>query len=406
MKLSGSQFQPWDSFDLEIEGLTVLVGPSNRGKSALFRALKGILRNDLPDNYVRNGQEEPMSVTLNVEGHSIEATRKRGGTVKYVVDGKKFSSLGGKTPEELKDLGFGDIKIGEYTIDPIFSSQNKAQFLIDSDRWKGTELNAIIGSFSNTEKLDSGKKEANLRISQRKSEASTLASEIRSAEERTTKILEINGETILIREIVSELEKGIRADELILGQVGSYLYHQARLRPLQAILDTLEVPSLDDISVLFTKANYAEQAGDSFLYSRFLKKLEIALSQLAEDWSSLKIVYKQKESFIEILSLREATEKSLKEYADGLLVVLNKIETQLTEAKTLDSSITQLTLAIFSKKAVNNLNSLITEEDKKLEEALEQVEDLRQELANHEAAEKAKQALCPKCGKTMEHVCQ
>jgi len=45
IKLSGKNFQSWDAFDLTLAGLTVLTGPSDTGKSAIFRALKGVLRN-------------------------------------------------------------------------------------------------------------------------------------------------------------------------------------------------------------------------------------------------------------------------------------------------------------------------------------------------------------------------
>src|ERR1700739_652878 len=136
MKLSGKNFQPWANFEMDIEGLTVLVGPSNQGKSSLFRALQGIVRNDLPEEFVRNDQDDPMEVGLEVDGLSIKAARAVGKSTKYEVGTKKYSSLNGKIPEEVEKLKFGIVKIGDVEVDPIFAEQNKAQFLIDSDRWK------------------------------------------------------------------------------------------------------------------------------------------------------------------------------------------------------------------------------------------------------------------------------
>ena len=135
MKFEGKNFQPWEAFSLEIDKLTVIVGPSNKGKSSLFRALRGLLRNDLPEEYIRNKQTEPMEVSVNVDGHLIEASRKKGGSTTYTIDhGTPYTSLNRKIPDEVVALKFGEVKIGDYSIDPIFAEQNRAQFLIDSDR--------------------------------------------------------------------------------------------------------------------------------------------------------------------------------------------------------------------------------------------------------------------------------
>jgi energy-coupling factor transporter ATP-binding protein EcfA2 len=405
MRLKGKNFQPWAEFDLEIDGLTVLVGPSNKGKSSLFRALKGILRNDIPEGFIRNNQEEPLEIELEVDGHNIKVTRKRGGSTKYVLDGKTYTSLGGKVPDEIEKLKYGEMKIGDYRVDPIFAKQNKAQFLIDDDQWKPQELNAILGAFSSTEKLDAGKKEANLRITQRKSEANTLASEIRSAEERSASLLDITGKATVIADAILALERGIRDDETTVGQLDAVLYHQARLQPLQEILDTLVLPDLTEAGTLLQVVEGLEAAGQALMASRFLRRVEAALDSVSAAWDDLMVPYKQNKNVGELLVLLDKARVYRTEYSDRLTSIIEQAETQLTEVKVLNSSIAYLAVAATARQAHENLTSQLTELASQLEVAEAELETVRQEFAANEA-KKIKSGACPKCGKSMEHVCQ
>jgi energy-coupling factor transporter ATP-binding protein EcfA2 len=395
MRLKGKNFQPWAEFDLEIDGLTVLVGPSNKGKSALFRALKGVLRNEIPAEFVRNGQEDPLEIELEVDGHHIKATRSRKGTTKYEVDGKKFTSLGGKIPDEIEKLKFGEVHIGDYSLDPIFAGQNKAQFLIDSDRWKPNELNAILGAFSNTEKLDAGKKEANLRISQRKSEASTLATEIRGAEER----------------LIQATEKQVRAQEVAAAQIGSALFHRGRYEPLQEILDSLTLPDLTDLFTLLRKAQSSVEAAVGAERDRFYRTLVTAQDDVVAGWTALVTKHKTIKAVTDLIELRD--KPSAQGYIDKLEATQARIDTDFVEAKSLNARIAQLAEAAATCERSEKLTSELEGADNELAEAeveLEQVRALHaSEVARKEAEVARKEAaskLCPKCGKTLEHVCQ
>jgi len=167
IKLSGKNFQSWDAFDLTLAGLTVLTGPSDTGKSAIFRALKGVLRNELPIDWIRNDQDESLEVRLELDNHIVTVKRPLKGSTTYTIDDKVFAKLAGAIPDKVKELKFGDVVIGEYDVDPIFGRQNSPQFLIDPDTFKPPEVNAILGAFGGTEKLEHGKKEANLRKTQK-----------------------------------------------------------------------------------------------------------------------------------------------------------------------------------------------------------------------------------------------
>lgn len=399
MQLSVKNFQSWASATINIDGLTVLVGPSNLGKSSLFRALKGVLRNEIPDGFIRNNQDDPLEIELEVDGHHIKASRKRGSSTKYILDGKTYTSLGGKVPEEIENLKYGEMKIGDYKVDPIFAKQNKAQFLIDDDQWKPQELNAILGAFSRTEKLDSGKKEANLRITQRKSEASTLASEIRSAEERSGSLLEITGGLTVIADAIGALERGVLGDETVVGQLGAVLYHQSRLQPLQEILDTLTIPDFTEAINLLQIVERLEIAISSLLMSKFLRSFESELDLITTKWSDLTMIYKQRNGVAALLVLLDRAAVYCTEYIDQLSLTIEQAETQLTEAKVLNDSIAYLASAISSLPAYESFTLQLSELNSSLEIAEEELETIRREYAEVEAKKKAKQTkVCPTCG--------
>ena len=62
-KLSAKNFQSWRDFSLPMTGFTVIIGPSDRGKSAIIRALRGVLRNQVGANHITYGEKD-VSVSL------------------------------------------------------------------------------------------------------------------------------------------------------------------------------------------------------------------------------------------------------------------------------------------------------------------------------------------------------
>ena len=130
------------------DGLTVLTGPNNCGKSAIVAALQTLATNGRTKHVTRHG-EKIASVTVETdEGDCVQWERK-GNTVKYVINGEDIHRVGQNTPEELHDvlkldrvdLGTGntadryDIHFGEQK-SPVFllgdSGRRAAQFFASS----------------------------------------------------------------------------------------------------------------------------------------------------------------------------------------------------------------------------------------------------------------------------------
>jgi energy-coupling factor transporter ATP-binding protein EcfA2 len=131
------------TFEL-VDGLNVIVGENNCGKSAIVAALEALCENERGDYMVRHGQSECVVRVETAEGHSVEWRRKKK-TVSYVINDEPIHRLGGGVPDELHDFlklplvqaepDDFNIHFGEQK-EPIFllnqSASRRAQFFASS----------------------------------------------------------------------------------------------------------------------------------------------------------------------------------------------------------------------------------------------------------------------------------
>jgi len=185
-RLVGRDFQSWKHFDLNVNGFTIIVGSSNRGKSAIVRSLRGILRNQVQDAFIRHGQKA-VELKLEVE-NGPTAVLTRGKTTTYKVNGEDFAKLNGDVPQLIKELKLGEITIGSAKLDPTFAGQFDSQFMMNLSP---SELNSVFGLFSNTEQLNQGKKAINLNNTEINSQAKMLALEVQVGHTKIAAIEEI-----------------------------------------------------------------------------------------------------------------------------------------------------------------------------------------------------------------------
>jgi exonuclease SbcC len=397
MKFSGKNFQPWPEFDLDISGLTILIGPSNEGKSSIYRALKGILRNEIQPAHIRDPKNEPLELTIEVNGYTVSARRSKKGSVHYVVNHpsfdkpKEYAKLDEDVPPEIKDWKFGEIEIGEFSFDPIFGDQNKAQFLIDPTAFKPGPINAILGAFGGTEKLEAGKKEANLRKTQKDGEARMLAGQIREAEERKAKLdgMIVQGEEI------SKSVKGLE-DEITLLEEESFWYGEAltarrKLAPLQEIGDALILPDITGIEQLQQQAQYLEQAAESSAFARWLDKPLRAITDITAPWAECVALWKQVRAISDTASL-EGSEVDV-----AGLKALSELNTQFNDLLVLQSSIRHLDTATLLRRELKESAASLADIESQLAAVHEELAALQAE---------ARKGMCEKCGKPLEHICQ
>lgn len=159
-RLVVSNFQSLESADIELGPFTVIVGPSNSGKSALLRALKAVVRNVNSPSSVKVGK---TSFTSQVTFGGIDVAIERGksqSTYRVILpDGQEevFTKSGRTVPDEVqKMLGLPTPDGPDLT----FSSQIDPPFLLSET---GTVAAKMLGDLTNVSKLHAAAREANRR---------------------------------------------------------------------------------------------------------------------------------------------------------------------------------------------------------------------------------------------------
>ena len=391
---------------MDISGLTIVIGPSNEGKSSIYRALLGIIRNELDVAYIRDPKDEPLELTLEHNGHTVVATRAKRGSVTYRIGEDKFSSLDGDIPEIVKKFNLGEIRIGDFTFDPIFASQNRPQFLIDNKTYKPSEINAILGAFGGTEKLEAGKKQANLLKTQKDGEARVLAAQIRNSEERKAKLEKMSTKAHELAEELQALESAARHLETESYWLVECVAHCLRLEPLQRIVEALILPDTTGVEQLQQLALHAERAAFTQKFAQWMNKPLQAIEAATEKWNEIYALWKQ------IKALSETAELIESQFDAGDLATF-RTEISVNELTQLQNSITFLENAATLRRELKETAGKLAEIDEQLSAAQSDLASTQKAL--HDAALDAERkraedltsrGLCPKCGKPLEHTCQ
>lgn len=137
------------------EGVTVLAGPNNCGKSAVVSALETVCFNAGGDYMVRHGEKEARVIVETTDGHTVVWQRK-GDAVSYVIDGREVGRLRGGVPEDLQRIlrlpkvRPPDAKTAGDAFDVHIGRQKSPIFLLDESRGRQA---TFFASSSDAEKL-------------------------------------------------------------------------------------------------------------------------------------------------------------------------------------------------------------------------------------------------------------
>jgi hypothetical protein len=271
MKLTGRNFQSWDKFEVNIEGLAALVGPSDLGKSAVYRALKAVTRNEFPDGFIKNGTNESV-VTLQEDLLEATISRTSKGAPTYLVNGNDYKKLSGSVPEDITSLGFGSIVLGDLELDPIFAGQFDPQFGITL---KPTQLNQLLGAFASTEKLESGKKEVNRRITETNSESKVIGGELKEIARDIKDIKEFfERDAVALIATLEQLENKILLKGEHSDQLDQLIENIQESHGIQKVLDGIKIPTFIRLAEIRELLYNLEELNET---ARTLNTLEDAL---------------------------------------------------------------------------------------------------------------------------------
>lgn len=159
------------------EGLTVLVGPNNCGKSAVITALQTLCYNERGGFMMRHGETECCVTVETDDGHSLQWIRTKK-SVRYVIDGREVDRLRGSIPDDLHDhlrLPLVESADGTGEFDIHFGEQKRPIFLLDQN---GRQAAAFFASSSDAALLMEMQAQHKKRVADRRQDERTLAAEL------------------------------------------------------------------------------------------------------------------------------------------------------------------------------------------------------------------------------------
>jgi exonuclease SbcC len=132
-------FQSIEDEEVVVDGLTVITGPNNSGKTAFMRAVKGVFTNAAPGPLVRHGTSHLSVSIIFDDGAEVvwekgwEKPGRKGKTInRYIVNGVSISNVGRGVPPEVEQLGVREIKAASDRVWPQIAQQFEgALFLVN-----------------------------------------------------------------------------------------------------------------------------------------------------------------------------------------------------------------------------------------------------------------------------------
>jgi hypothetical protein len=398
MRLQGTNFQSLTEFDLDVSGLTVVVGPSNKGKSAIFRALRGMFRNELSSEYIRTGSNG-LELTATLDGGIIIAERTPKGSTQYKINDKPFKKLNQTIPPELRAFGMNEVEVGDFTIDPIFARQNGKQFLIDSEAYTPMELNTILGAFASTEKLEAGKKAANLEITHKNAEAKTLAEEVVQAETRKALMETFDRDAEGVAQGLKRLKPDVEGLEAKKHWLMASMERQRALQPLQEVVSELSVPDMGGVERLVQARDYAVQATNSFRINKFCRRVQDGVGVAATTGMETAKLASTIQLLVGLAGLLAHHQKC---DIRPLTAALGSTNEGFTKSNALTESIILLKRCRTYLDHTASLRSQLTDTDQDMNVLKAQIQETQEQMQENQ------KVTCPACGNRFDpsHTCE
>lgn len=201
-------FQSLQLVELDVQGLTVVLGPSNLGKSALVRAISSAFYGSPGDDFVRRGASETSVEILNAPkiggGYFSVEWRKGKGVNRFVIDGVTYDKVARDVPVHLPTYGYHEIQVGEEYLRPQISEQFDRMFLLDRP---GSFIHDVIAQASRLSVLLRADRSCSSDLKRQKSLKSIRQSDLTSAQVKLEAMSPIGAFHVRIQELKVKFNK-------------------------------------------------------------------------------------------------------------------------------------------------------------------------------------------------------
>lgn len=374
------------------EGVNVIIGPSDSGKTAVIRAMKWIFFNEPSGTDIIKKGEDSAKVTLKLNtGFKIIRGRSKSKNYYEIIspenETQRFEGFGLNVPQEIIDLtGINKIDLGNMKKSLNIAEQLESPFLITES--PSIKANAL-GKLAGVDIIDKALGNLSKDIYEINSDRKSLEKEIKDQKDILKNFEYLKDEKVKIERL-----------EYIFNQVDEYTsklnilnnlknkYDNNLEKTNQTIKYLKKFENIDELFLLYE--NMAYKVNNLKLYSNLnnrllytdskIKELEILLNKIDTDkisniYSNIleinKNLEKYKSAYKNLVNINKQInqlEKSLKKYPDILYV---------------DKLLVELSSLNFKKEKLSNLKNSLNNINQKLEEGNNYIEKL---ISNYKIA--------------------
>lgn len=374
------------------EGVNVIIGPSDSGKTAVIRAMKWIFFNEPSGTDIIKKGEDSAKVTLKLNtGFKIIRGRSKSKNYYEIIspenETQRFEGFGLNVPQEIIDLtGINKIDLGNMKKSLNIAEQLESPFLITES--PSIKANAL-GKLAGVDIIDKALGNLSKDIYEINSDRKSLEKEIKDQKDILKNFEYLKDEKVKIERL-----------EYIFNQVDEYTsklnilnnlknkYDNNLEKTNQTIKYLKKFENIDELFLLYE--NMAYKVNNLKLYSNLnnrllytdskIKELEILLNKIDTDkisniYSNIleinKNLEKYKSAYKNLVNINKQInqlEKSLKKYPDILYV---------------DKLLVELSGLNFKKEKLSNLKNSLNNINQKLEEGNNYIEKL---ISNYKIA--------------------
>lgn len=314
-KLDLINFQSHKFSSLEFdEGLNVIVGPSDNGKTSILRAIRWVLFNEPQGMGMLRNNEDFVSVRIYFNNdYSVERKRSKKENL-YIIHNEKtgevkeFNSLRTGLPPEVLNI----MNIRKVTLDKNNDINFNIQFQHDGPfmfSYTSTQKSALIGKMYNLDVVDKAIDETNKDIKSQKSDIKRLNEELKDLEEKIKVYDNIEKEENLLQKR-EKLTKSIEASSEKLDKINilkEKLYeNQERNKFLK--------DKIKDFDKVLSSQVYIDKAVKDFEKREKYKIYKLKYTRLIDEIKNTRLVYEKSKMIADKVNLDSTVDKSLDKY--------------------------------------------------------------------------------------------
>jgi hypothetical protein len=195
------------------DGLTVLAGPNNCGKSAVITALQTLCYNERGNYMMRHGTAACRVAVETDDGHVIEWERSKKKSVRYIINGREVDRLRGSVPDDLHEklrLPHVESVDGSDDFDIHFGEQKKPIFLLDQN---GRQAATFFASSSDAALLVEMQAEHKRNVTEHRGDERSLVKEVARCERQLEPLTTVPNIDSALETLESEYDQLSQASE-------------------------------------------------------------------------------------------------------------------------------------------------------------------------------------------------